>query len=153
MNAERPNELYDGSASVSIQSTSTPHLEGSRTFVTTTLPPTTLVVPAVASGATAEQNKHDTDLDSQGSTGCLRTYVVLGRLFKLHPEFDAAIKGILARDREGCVLLMHETTDEEWTRCVWSRLRGILLPLGTEVWQRLCRAPGGYFAQAEFGSS
>lgn len=62
---------------------------------------------------------------------CLRNYLVLGRLFKLHPDFDAAIEGILVRDAGGCVVLIHETTDEEWTRVVWSRLRKLLFPRGT----------------------
>lgn len=61
---------------------------------------------------------------------CLRNYLVLGRLFKLHPDFDAAIEGILVRDAGGCVVLIHETRDEEWTRVVWSRLRESLFPRG-----------------------
>lgn len=61
---------------------------------------------------------------------CVRNYLVMGRLFKVHPDFDTAVEGILAGDAGGCVVLIHETTDEEWTRVVWSRLRGVLVPRG-----------------------
>lgn len=74
------------------------------------------------------------EVHSGGSeTLCLRTYLVLGRLFKLHPDFDVAIAGILAGDPFGCVVLIHETRDEEWTRVVWSRLRETLLPQGKGI--------------------
>jgi len=66
---------------------------------------------------------------------CLRNYLVLARLFKLHPDFDAAVEGILVADADGCVVLIHETTDEEWTRAVWSRLRGALVQRGRHVLQ------------------
>lgn len=81
---------------------------------------------------TALDEMYDEELDPGGSDApkCLRTYLVLGRLFKLHPDFDVAIAGILSGDPSGCVVLIHETRDEEWTRTVWSRLRGMLLPQG-----------------------
>lgn len=66
---------------------------------------------------------------------CSRIYLVLGRLFKLHPDFDAAIEGILAGDTNGCVVLIHETRDEEWTRVVWTRLRDVLVPKGMCVFR------------------
>ncbi len=51
-------------------------------------------------------------------------YLVLARMFKLHPDTHATVEGI----RGGCVVLIHETIDEELTRAVWSRLRGALVP-------------------------
>lgn len=61
---------------------------------------------------------------------CRRSYLVFGRLFKLHYAFDTAIEGILAKDSEGCVVLIHEKRDEAWTRSVWKRLTGKLKPRG-----------------------
>ncbi|CAM9214198.1 unnamed protein product, partial [Discosporangium mesarthrocarpum] len=57
-------------------------------------------------------------------------YLVLGRLFKLHPEFDEAVAGILEEDPDGCVVLIHEKQEEEWTRAIWRRLMTKLTPLG-----------------------
>lgn len=68
----------------------------------------------------------------EGSTACQHTYLVLGRLFKLHPDFDAGIEKILSGDPKGCVILIHETTDEEWTRAVWDRLTHLLVPQGKQ---------------------
>ena len=75
---------------------------------------------------------HDEELRSGVSDApkCLRTYLVFGRLFKLHPDFDVAIAGILSGDPSGCVVLIHETQNEDLTRAVWNRLRGMLLPQG-----------------------
>lgn len=67
------------------------------------------------------------------SPSCSRNYLVLARLFKMHPDFDAAIAGVLAGDADGCVVLIHETRDEEWTRVVLARLRELLVPRGTIV--------------------
>lgn len=61
---------------------------------------------------------------------CRQTYLVFGRLFKLHYAFDTAVEGILAKDSEGCVVLIHETRDEAWTRAVWERLTRKLSPTG-----------------------
>ncbi|CAM9390627.1 unnamed protein product, partial [Scytosiphon promiscuus] len=61
---------------------------------------------------------------------CSRNYLVMGRLFKLHPGFDGAVEGILAGDPAGCVVLIHETKDEQLTRAVWSRLKDVLVPGG-----------------------
>lgn len=68
--------------------------------------------------------------ETRFNPSCSRNYLVLARLFKMHPGFDAAIEGILAGDDGGCVVLIHETRDEEWTRVVWTRLREALLPRG-----------------------
>lgn len=64
---------------------------------------------------------------------CLRTYLVFGRLFKLHSDFDPAIEGILVGDSAGCVVLIHETRDEEWTRAVWRTLIGKLASKGVQT--------------------
>lgn len=96
------------------------------------------VIKAAAAVAAAKNDNttfdvmHGEEPRSGGSDApnCLRTYLVLGRLFKLHPDFDVAIAGILAGDPSGCVVLIHETRDEEWTRTVWDRLRQVLLPQG-----------------------
>lgn len=59
---------------------------------------------------------------SKSMRSCHRTYVVFGRLFKLHHDFDLTIEGIIAGDLNGCVILIHEKQDEAWTRAVWARL-------------------------------
>lgn len=82
---------------------------------------------------TPRENVSGGEVEEHGleeSTACQHTYLVLGRLFKLHPDFDAGIEKILAGDPEGCVILIHETTDEEWTRAVWDRLTQLLVPQG-----------------------
>lgn len=58
-------------------------------------------------------------IDARLNPLCSRNYLVLARLFKLHPGFDAAIEGILSGDAGECVVLTHETRDEVWTRVVW----------------------------------
>lgn len=89
-------------------------------------------------GSTAAVLAHATDHresrliggEAEASASCRQNYLVMGRLFKLHPNFDSAIEGILAGDASGCVILIHETRDEEWTRDVWKRLRKVLVPRG-----------------------
>lgn len=100
-------------------------------------PPTASTFTAKARAAIVDLDapvalrEEDAATDESGAE-CLRSYLVLGRLFKLHPKFDLAIEGILAGDVDGCVILIHETRDEEWTRAVWSRLRDSLVPQGAE---------------------
>lgn len=48
-------------------------------------------------------------------------YLVLGRLFKLHPDFDAALLDILSRDPTGVVVLVAEA-QRPVTRRLWRRL-------------------------------
>ena len=72
------------------------------------------------------------------NASCSKNYLVLARLFKLHPDFDAAVEGILAGDAGGCVVLIHETRDEEWTQVVWNRLRERLVPRGICVFRIMC---------------
>lgn len=98
---------------------------------------------APKSDHTALDAKHDEKFRSGGSNApkCLRIYLVLGRLFKLHPDFDVAIAGILAGDPSGCVVLIHETQHEEWTRTVWNRLREVLLPQGIKALDALIEEP------------
>lgn len=126
-----PSEPYVDSDAASLSPTSAHYGKGLKPVVTA----------AAASAKVNEAAANDKDraalavkheeLHSSGSEAlCLRTYLVLGRLFKLHPDFDVAIAGILAGDPSGCVVLIHETRDEEWTRTVWSRLRETLLPQG-----------------------
>ena len=90
----------------------------------------------------AEENDEGAVLEQRdgnaGPTTCRQNYLVLGRLFKLHPDFDAAINMILAGDPGGCVVLIHETTDEELTRVVWDRLRGLLAPQGKCTYPMHC---------------
>uniref|UniRef100_A0A7S2CRM6 O-GlcNAc transferase C-terminal domain-containing protein n=1 Tax=Octactis speculum TaxID=3111310 RepID=A0A7S2CRM6_9STRA len=52
----------------------------------------------------------------------VHTFLVLGRLFKLHPDFDEIILGILYADRLSCVVLIQER-HELWTARVWERLQ------------------------------
>lgn len=63
-------------------------------------------------------------------TGCIHEYLILGRLFKLHPDFDTAVREILERDPAGCIVLIHETLNEDWTRAVWKRLTDKLRSVG-----------------------
>lgn len=99
--------------------------DGSSTLTQEATPP-----PPSGSGSSVEHPATYKLDSSEWSARCRRTYLVLGRLFKLHPHFDAAIEGILAGDPRGCVLLIHETADEEWTRGVWRRLMAQLGPQG-----------------------
>lgn len=84
-------------------------------------------------GAVEASTRPRSSVSGEGwrSPSCVRHYLVLARLFKIHPDFEAAIAGVLAGDADGCVVLIHETRDEEWTRVVWARLRGVLVPQGT----------------------
>ncbi|CBJ29260.1 putative methyltransferase [Ectocarpus siliculosus] len=93
--------------------------------------PTTPATAATTGVAARTHNEHDVTIGEQDAgPSCRHKYLVMGRLFKLHPDFDAAIEGILEGDKDGCVILIHETKDEEWTRVVWSRLRDVLAPRG-----------------------
>ncbi|CAM9670942.1 unnamed protein product [Ectocarpus sp. 6 AP-2014] len=93
--------------------------------------PTTPATAATTGVAARTHDEHDVTIGEQeAGPSCRHKYLVMGRLFKLHPDFDAAIEGILEGDKDGCVILIHETKDEEWTRVVWSRLRDVLAPRG-----------------------
>jgi hypothetical protein len=61
-----------------------------------------------------------------------RLFLVLGRLFKLHPAFDDMILGVLAAHPRAVVALIQER-QEPWT---------------TETWKRLSRAAGEGSAKA-----
>ncbi|CAM9713019.1 unnamed protein product, partial [Hapterophycus canaliculatus] len=94
-------------------------------------PPHVDLAEAVTVGqATAHGGPRRANDELGGWSPCRRNYLVMGRLFKLHPDFDDAIEGILAGDADGCVVLIHETKDEEWTRAVWTRLKKALVPRG-----------------------
>jgi hypothetical protein len=56
--------------------------------------------------------------DSGGET---HVYLVLGRLFKLHPDFDGALLEVLHRDQQSVIALIQER-QELWTQAVWRRL-------------------------------
>jgi hypothetical protein len=60
--------------------------------------------------------------EGQQGDGAAHVYLVLGRLFKLHPAFDDALLGILARDDRAVVALIQER-QEPWTQAVWARLQ------------------------------
>ncbi|CAN0554262.1 unnamed protein product, partial [Ectocarpus sp. 12 AP-2014] len=93
--------------------------------------PTTPAAAATTGVAARTHDEHDVTVGEQeAGPSCRQKYLVMGRLFKLHPDFDVAIEGILEGDEDGCVILIHETKDEEWTRVVWSRLRDVLAPRG-----------------------
>lgn len=93
--------------------------------------PTTSAAAATTGVAARKHDEHDVTIGEQeAGPSCRHKYLVMGRLFKLHPDFDVAIEGILEGDKDGCVILIHETKDEEWTRVVWSRLRDVLAPRG-----------------------
>lgn len=100
---------------------------------TTTAAATAATVPITAAAHGAPPLMND---DPGAQLPCRRNYLVMGRLFKLHPDFDGAIEGILAGDTGGCVVLIHETKDEEWTRAVWSRLKEVLVPQGEDTYSR-----------------
>ncbi|CAM9920099.1 unnamed protein product, partial [Choristocarpus tenellus] len=59
-------------------------------------------------------------------------YLVLGRLFKLHPDFDNAVMSILEEDINGRVVVIHEKQEGEWTRAIWERLQKKLTPKGLQ---------------------
>lgn len=137
----KPHDNSDNIDTASLFPTSVPNGEDSQrsTTITESFSATTQTIATAASAGTTEDNQTPAvavreELDSVVSgVPCLRTYLVLGRLFKLHPDFDAVITGVLAGDADGCVVLIHETRDEEWTRAVWSRLGELLVPLGNYV--------------------
>jgi predicted O-linked N-acetylglucosamine transferase (SPINDLY family) len=71
--------------------------------------------------------------------GCPQT------LFKLHPEFDAALLGVLDRDPEG-VLVLHEGTVPEWRTILLDRLEAARPGVSARVhWLR--SMPRGRFIQ------
>lgn len=89
------------------------------------------VAAATTAVAARTHDEHDVTVgEPEAGPLCRHKYLVMGRLFKLHADFDAAIEGVLEGDKDGCVILIHETKDEEWTRVVWSRLRDVLAPRG-----------------------
>lgn len=102
---------------------------------TSPVSPDSITAGVALAPKTHRENVSGGDVDEhglEGSMACQHTYLVLGRLFKLHPDFDAGIEKILSGDPEGCVILIHETTDEEWTRAVWDRLTQLLVPQGKQ---------------------
>lgn len=132
-----------------------PHANLDKSAAVTVHTPTATATANTADGAAdtdavvavlAHSKPESTSGEAWTGPSCLQNYLVLGRLFKLHPDFDAAIEGILVRDTGGCVVLIHETTDEEWTRVVWTRLREVLAPRGmhmsTKSWRIVLAVSG-----------
>lgn len=50
-------------------------------------------------------------------------YLVLGRLFKLHPAFDQILLSILEEDSQGIILLVAESHNRPVTAKTWDRLK------------------------------
>ncbi|CAM9560190.1 unnamed protein product, partial [Ascophyllum nodosum] len=67
----------------------------------------------------AEENDEGAVLEQRdgnaGSTTCRQNYLVLGRIFKFHADFDAAIKIILARDPGGYHLKWYPLLGRSWS--------------------------------------
>ncbi len=61
-------------------------------------------------------------------------YLCPQTLFKFHPDFDRILAEILARDRRGVIVLMHDNRSPEISRALGGRLAGAGVPAGRVVW-------------------
>jgi predicted O-linked N-acetylglucosamine transferase (SPINDLY family) len=61
-------------------------------------------------------------------------YLCPQTLFKFHPDFDRILAGILAEDRRGVLVLMHDNRSPEIAQALSRRLAGAGVPLGRVIW-------------------
>ena len=55
-------------------------------------------------------------------SGGTNVYMVLGRLFKIHPTFESLVFDVLERDECGVVALISERVGG-WNEALWERMR------------------------------
>lgn len=75
----------------------------SRQNLDTTPLPSLSLPPGGDSNATNAKTESG---DNPGASGCGGLYLVPQTLYKLHPDFDRLVAGVLEADRTGCVLFI-----------------------------------------------